>query len=363
MGIAGKALATLFGFAVTAAALYAVVPRRVTPATLEEQEALADRKRCQVLFVGPSYVQSMVMPEVFNEEARRIGLPVHACKFGRKGLRGYEMRHYIQRLLQYEWPRLKLLIVDLTLRPRLGFEAENRFKRRMLEWHTFAAVPWLASFYQRDPRPWRDKAPEIWSHTLHVGGNYLQLGRGAELLSELRLVDALAGRRGATLPDVFEGDEGEEEDEEEPLEVKKRRSRRPIPEQHPDYRRRLKRIKHKKGKLLERGKTQPSEFASELREVIRGHGYEAYFLYAPVWVSNKPLRGSVRGEDRLVLLDFNDPFKYPELYREKHRGRTHHLNPEGSVVYSKLIARELHARGLAPVGIAPALRGGAMSAP
>jgi hypothetical protein len=207
----------------------------------------------------------------------------------------------------------------------------------MLEWHTLEAVPWLASFYRRDPRTWRDKAPEVWSHAVHVGGNYLQLGRGVELLSELRLVDALAGR--GTWPAVFEGDEGDEE----PVKVKKKR-RRVLPDQHPDYRRKLKWLKHKKRKIFATGRMQSKRFATEVRDVIRGHGYEAYFLIAPVWVSNPPLRGSQGVDDPLVLLDFNDPSKYPELYLEKARGRTQHLGPEGSVVYSKLLARELQAR-------------------
>jgi hypothetical protein len=43
------------------------------------------------------------------------------------------------------------------------------------------------------------------------------------------------------------------------------------------------------------------------------------------------------------VLDFQDPARYPELYTEDVRGRTHHLKGEGPTHYSRLLARELHA--------------------
>src|SRR5262249_25390949 len=64
----------------------------------------------------------------------------------------------------------------------IGFEPQNWFKARMLEWHTLDSIPWLAAYYRRDPRRWHEKLPEIRSHLEHVGAHYLLLGRGTELV-------------------------------------------------------------------------------------------------------------------------------------------------------------------------------------
>jgi hypothetical protein len=338
MSFVRNTLAALVGFGAGAVLLYAVVPQRIAPTTKAEQETLAARESCQVLFVGPSYVDSQVKPPLFDAEAERIGLRARSCKYGRAGLKGFELRRDLQRLFRHEWPALELVVVDITLGQGIAFQNENWFKPRMLEWHTWDALPWLLGFYQRDPRSWTAKGPEAFSHLEHVAGNYLQLGRGPELLAELQLVRRLSQ------PDDAAVKPAPGEKEKPRVKRKRKRSRKAVPISHAHYERKLKRLKERKTRLRESGALAPSEWPLELRDMIRAYGFEAYFLHAPVWRLTRMPKRAVRGDDLLVVLDFNDPFRFPELYREEMRGKTHHLSSKGNKVYSRLLAQELHKR-------------------
>ena len=317
----GHALLVVLGYAAALAVGHHVFPRPPVVTTPVEKRALASREQCQVLFVGPSYVWKQIEPPHFDAEARRIGLPLKSCIFGRNGLRGFEMHRDIQRLLEHDWPRLELVVIDTTLGDRIGFESGNWFKARMLKWHTLTAVPWLLSYYGRDKRSWAAKAPKVVSHLLHVVGNYSQAGRGAELLAD-RLVDQAAVA-------------------EEKARRKAKRIKRPLPVKHPDYDKKLKHLKRAKVRIHKHSERRVSHWEVELRELVRAHGVEAYFLYAPVWSIKRPPAAIDRTDDPLIHMDFNDPVKYPDLYVESVRGKTSHLRGAGNAAYSKLLARRL----------------------
>jgi hypothetical protein len=308
------------------ALLHWVVPEAARVVSPEMRQALKARGYCQVLFVGPSYIGSHFLPEAFDDEARRIGLNVRACKLGKHGLRGYEMRQQIQLFLSGRRPKLQLLVLDITMGQHIGFESGNWFKSRTLEWHTWQAIPWLASYYRRDPREWSNKLPEIWSHLEHVAAHYLLLGRGTELFLKANASEEII------------------EEEEAPEATSAGIHRRGLRGQHRGYARTLKRLIQKRRANYGEHRYADSGWPLELREVVRAYGLEAYFLYAPVLHTTKLPRRAVEGEDRLVFLDFSDPLRFPELYRESVRGHTNHLGGEGFEIYSRLLARELKQR-------------------
>jgi hypothetical protein len=53
---------------------------------------------------------------------------------------------------------------------------------------------------------------------------------------------------------------------------------------------------------------------------------------------------------RTMVLDLNDPVRFPELYENRHRLDTDHLNTAGAEVFTRLLAEqwtaEVKARGL-----------------
>jgi hypothetical protein len=296
------------------------------PRPLDERAdpLLAERQSCSVLFVGPSYVDDQIEPAVFNREAERIGSDQRACKFGIAALRGFEMRLWIERLLSEDWPRLELVVIDITLGNEVGFNEGNWFKPRVIEWHTWQSIPWLLSHYERNPLPKKERFSTPWKHAGHVAARYLAVGKGVEALGRIRLLERLRSKpkRG--------------ELRENPLAEPRVRRSRP---RGAVYRGEVEHLKERKAKVSPTDNAWPLE----LREVVRAHKKEAYFLIAPVLYTVRVPEPTRRYKERLVVLDFNDPERYPELYDREVRGSTSHLDAAGSVLYSELLARNLKA--------------------
>ncbi len=309
---------TLLGFLL----VLALLPRVPGPLEQRADPLLAERADCGVLFIGPSYVANQIEPDAFNREADRIGLDAHACKFGAPALRGFELRMWLERLLSHDWPRLRLVVVDITLGDEVGFNSENWLKPRVIEWHTLEALPWLMTYYEeREPLPLAKKVPELWAHAKHVGAHYLRIGEGVEGLGFVRIADGLRPK-----PSEKPRREGR---------VTDGRNRERV--RGAAYRRRIENLRVRRANP----RTGPSDWPLELREVVRAHKKEAYFLIAPVLYNPRTPRRASTGGDRLVLLDFNQPDRFPELYREEVRGNTSHLRGEGPELYSALLAREI----------------------
>jgi len=327
VGFARNFAAFLLGLLVAVLAHRALVPRVQSPLEKEALSVLAQRASCNVLFLGPSYVASQIRPETFNREAEHIGSRARACKFGASALRGYELRMWLERFLAADWPNLEIVVIDITLGDRIDFKRENWFKSRVIDWHTWDAMPWLLDYYeQREQLPIVEQIPEVWMHTKHLGAHYVELGQGVSALRELRLLERYRPK-----------------DEQTSSGAKLRSEREPTERQSAraaSLRRQIKRLTALRRRGPEVG---DSGWPLELQSVVRASGRKTYFLIAPVlYTPGVPRRGG-RGprQDRLVVFDYNDPERYPELYRVEVRGSTSHLDASGSEIYSRLLARDI----------------------
>ncbi len=292
-------------------------------------ETFAFTDTCQVLFVGSSYIGVGLSPEIFEEETRALGEERRACKFARAALRGYEMRHDLEVLLDHPWPKLEQVVVDVTLGTHtLGFDPENYYNPRLVAWHTWRAMPWLLKYYERKKGGWRGNLPSIRAHLSHLLLRYLGVGRGAAALGQTRIVEGLLGHApGPEKSNVIE------------------RERKP--HKQPDaaayeLERQLLIANKQEMKRPRRGDASDA-WPRELESVVRRYGYEPIFLYSPVLFDRTPPRLKRRGRAPLLFLDFADPARYPQLYTFDVRGNTSHLNGDGTVLYSKALARELAA--------------------
>jgi len=302
------------GLVLGASLLYALMP--VERRERDRDELLRHKDDCQVLLIGPSYVNRLV-PAAFDDEAQRIGFSKRMCNLGRVNLRGYELAHELEIVLGHDFPKLELVAIDITLKESLAFDPENWFKPRVIGWHTLGAIPWLARYYSSTSRPLEPLT--ALSHAGHVAAHYTSLGRAGELFGEGAESVRPDPRRRAR-PD-------EPEDEPRP------------PASHAE---KIERLVARKHEIRERRQTLPSRWGEDLRTVTRRHGVDAFFFYSPVWHGVRPPRPPKK--DGLVFLDFNDPERYPELYTPDVRGSTDHLNPAGGAIQSRLLARELEKR-------------------
>jgi hypothetical protein len=316
-------LSFLAGLLAVAAVLYPLLPGDDLTA-FDEPFRLAPE--CELLFVGPSYIKYGVVTEAFEEESKRLGHPLRICKYAREALRGYEVRHDLELLMKHPFPRLKAVVIDVTLSPRnLGFMPENWFTQRVVRWHTWRALPWLGRHYQESGQPWREDAPQILAHAQHVAMNYLGNGRGGTLLTQARALDTLFGARargrkkGPATP-TFE------------------RPRSKTAANTREYQKLRDELAAKKSGQRKRPGSGDERWPRELEAIVREAGHEPIFLYSPV-LAHKPVpRLERRGERPLVFLDFEDPDQFPELYEFGVRAKGSHLTVRGSVLFSRRLA-------------------------
>ena len=308
-------------FVGTAAGLYAIVPR--DPAFIDR--ALAERATCEVLVVGPSYIEGF-KPDTFDDESKRVGLGLRSCKLSAPGLQGPELRYVLGRTLRHPWPKLRYVVIDITLGDGMNFPRVNWFQERVIAWHVVGMLPWLLDHYRRSGYDrLRGNAGELWAHVKHYALNYFGLGRGAALLQGIRLVDRLA----RTSEQVAEA-----------ARVVTRPSR---PDAREGYELRLAHLIEQKAGV----KPGSNSYALQLREEVRGLGHDALFLISPVLSTQRPPRPG-DPKDPVQVLDFEDPARFPELYTREVRGHTSHLTGEGGRLYSRALARvllELDKRG------------------
>jgi hypothetical protein len=370
----GAALGILFGLVVGAALIHAVLP---TARAREERYRLSQaRASCQVLLIGPSYA-NMVLPADFDAEARRIGLDKRLCKLARAGMVGFELKREIDFALSQDWKQLELVLVDTTLGESPGFSEGNWFKSRAVEWHTVAGMKWLLEYYRANPK----RSPElrVWvAHARHLLSHYASLGRAPELVGWREPLKTTTAR----LRDKAERkarEQREQSAKKSKDDAKPRRAEKKKKRSDPEPRKsRLAKAESRKSKaekagvqeatategaraqrrlrqhlarvaeLVETNRTRKQTpryggdaWVRQLRDQVRSYGHEAFFVHAPVYYGPRVPLASAQGKDRIVLLRFNDPERFPELYQLSSRGTTNHLSKSAKPIYSRLLANEL----------------------
>ncbi len=319
----------LCGFAPVATLLYRLVAQDAEGAF---DATLRSADSCNVLFVGPSYVRDGVFPHVFDREAKRLGSQLRACKYALSSLKGYEVRHDLEVLLREPWPKLELVVIDITLGADASFEKDNWYKARVVEWHTLGSVPWLYGFYRAQGLRGLALARTLAPHYAHVALNYLGVGRGVALLERASLLD----RRRETQRHVRRD-----------YEVRTPSVRATRKLRGPDYPGQVQALLDAKLEAQNHHDEASDTWARELERVVRDHGYDVAFLLAPVLTFRQPPQALRAGARPLTILDFDDPHAYPKLYESDRRGYTSHLNELGADDYSRLLAREIVERKLA----------------
>lgn len=316
-----------------------------TPITLDAERVSKERERCEVLFVGPSYVVAQIHPRVFDRKARKLGHKVRSCIFGGTGLRATELRVHLENLLDQPWPRLSLVVIDVTLGDEPRFDPENWFHPRSVQWHTWQSAVWIYEYYRE--HAWHVGGEQVTgelviNHLKHLGANYLNVGVGVHKVSLLGILSRMQRLAGRDVPLPTSQEEQYYADDLATRDEKKREQSRVYVEQTTDavHAGRVARLVRKKQRRM-RDVEREGAWLEELRTMVRQHGSEAYFLQAPVWKALPGRIAQVSKNDPLVFLDFDDPKAYPQLYEPRNRGRSNHVSWYGGVVYSKLLAIEI----------------------
>jgi hypothetical protein len=322
-------LSFLFGLLAGASLLrqtVAALPSE-TAGALEHLQAYGEGY--DVIVVGSSLTKLNFVPAVFDARMAEAGHPVRSFGFGLNGVRGGELHYYVERVLALRLPRLRWLVVDVSLDQDLLPQRDEGDSRRAIAWHA-PLQTWLAirhTLAQAKPGPVRAEAVAV--HLRQLLLNRGNVGMGLDALRTAIWLDPppKVKTRGALVAGAFLA-RGQE------WKVKRYLATR---SRHEAARRNVKYLRRT------RAATAPGFYPQAERELARARGKSIAFLLSAMLFDTR-FDPEVPGDEPLRVIDLNDPARYPELYAPDARVDGLHLTYAASVQYTQAIADSLAAQ-------------------
>lgn len=300
------------------------------------------------LFVGTSRINYQVIPAMFDELTTAAGKPTKSFNAGIAALRPPEDSYLLDQLLAARPQRLRWVFVELGY-VRVSVSDDQRGTVRGQYWHDVPRM-WLLwnSTIQLKPtekrrtvkRVWRELREPLADFTPHLDlflREMSNLGRGDFLTRQLLYEPMpwqpnLHGHLGTDFAGWTETSRGEEMTPENLEKFEQERADRLA-----------------KPSVRDIGDPVSQQALENMIAKIERIGATPVLILAPV-TSKKAFVPRPERAAKTIVLDFNDPARFPELYENRHRLDTDHLNTAGSKVFTRLIAEHwlaaLKARGI-----------------
>ena len=284
-----------------------------------------NKDRYDVVFLGSSRFYHQIIPQQFDERvgAAAPGREVRSFNFGYDAMWPPESFYMLRRILELKPARLKWVVID-ALGIVANLEAENRDTRRTAYWHDWqhTRIAWEGVMDLPLPplRKWRLLA----GHGSLLARQVTNQGLGAEWLSyEFGVEKRKKASRWAP-PKVWANTEGYAAEPRTVLtgaalrnyEQKVARLRESLPQApRPAFRRAL----------------------QEAVDDVKRAGMNPILVVPPSVETRDNLSDLPQG---VSVWRYTDPNRFPELYDTAHRFDDAHLNHEGAVLFTDLLARQ-----------------------
>ncbi len=300
------------------------------------------------LFVGSSRINYQVIPAMFDKLAQAAGLPTKSYNAGVAGMRPPEDSYFLDQLLAARPQRLRWVFIEiLSVRPKLN--AEVRGTMRAQYWHdvarfwlTLKRIVYLRPTEKRRTieRIWRELREPLEELPEHFGlfvREMSNLGRGDFLASQLLHERAdwrptLPHYLGADLAGWTKTGRGEDMLPENRAKFEEERAERLADPAVHDL-----------------ADSVSQEALEAMIAKVERLGATPVLIVAPV-TAKKVFFPQPERVKKTIVLDFNDPVRFPELYENRHRIDTDHLNAAGAEAFTRLLAEQwtaaIHAREL-----------------
>ena len=321
-------------FACAIASLSALTPRlSASLRHLAEEGAQYD-----TLFVGSSHLLNGLDPRVFDRAMAQRGLSTHSYSIAVQGMKIPQLSYLVESVLELNLPGLERLVIEPRW-PLKQFEALEQFENRdLLQWQDFErarlsiVAAWLAT-----ERPNR-KSRRILAHLHLFARNSLAVGFGRALIAD-RFGDARADESSTLIANRgFRALRFEDEDEPGAFAAAR-----------DEYERRLSRHRRTVSRMGDRvASDRAGRFkvaaVHALIERVADAGVKPIVLMFPT------LGGAWRYYDRDfverlgVVIEFDDPATWPELYDPTWRVNYNHFEAQGAVRFSQIVAETLADR-------------------
>lgn len=288
------------------------------------------------LFLGTSRINFQVIPGKFDQLTQAAGIPTKSFNAGVAGMRPPEDSYFFDQLLAARPKRLRWVFIELIhIRPRINEELRGTMRAQY--WHDWPRLwlMWRRITYLKPAKKartlekiWdelREPLAEFPEHFGHFVREMSNLGRGEFLARRLLYTPAdwrltLTDYLGPDLAGWRRTGRGEDMPPEVQAKFEKERAERLI---------------------------EPA--AHDLAEPVSQGALEAMIakverlgatpiLIVPPMTGKKTFYPRPERAGKTLVLDFNDPARFPELYENRHRLDWDHLNTAGAEVFTRLLA-------------------------
>ena len=275
------------------------------------------KDRIDTIFVGSSRVASQIMPAEFDTETAAQGVPTHSFNLACAGMWPPESFYFLRQILELRPPHLKWVMIDL-MNVDSRIPDANSGTQRAEYWHDWGHTFMAWRDVLESTQSPQDKATQLWKHEWLLVKRFVRTGRGSEWLenqlaffNRVRIPEWI--NRGGFDPTANGSITGDN----------------------------LKLFldavdKLKKGMPHHSMRPVFVDAVQEVAVEVRRIGAEPLFILAPTVNNMENYGGFPPG---VTVLAFNDPNQYPVLFDPAFHFDAWHLNKEGAVPYTRLLAR------------------------
>jgi hypothetical protein len=297
----------------------------------------AHKDEFDTLFIGSSRVYFQISPAIFDRVTRESGMPTHSFNFGVGGMYLPETAYLLEQILNLKPRNLRWVFIEYD-ELQTKWSPENQSSRRALYWADWKRVslllrkltdagtdpPWLPDpaklrdiiLRQNDEKSTRSL---LTFYVTQVERNYTNISRAADVLDHFLSRDT-KGRRASYLGAASDG--------------YVTRPNQMSPSQPATYERAL------AAAMAQTGTRPLSPYAMEAyrqcAQEVRNIGAVPIFLITPstteinVAAETTELTG--------VVMAFNNPQAYPNLFRSSARRDGQHLTKAGAEEFTRIVA-------------------------
>lgn len=297
----------------------------------------AHKDEFDTLFIGSSRVYFQISPAIFDRVTRENGLPTHSFNFGVGGMYLPETAYLLEQILNLKPRNLKWVFIEYD-ELQTKWSPENQSSRRALYWADWKRVEpllrkltdagtdplWLPSpaklrdivLRQKDEKNTRSL---LTFYVTQVERNYTNISRAADVRDHFLNRDTKQ-RRASYLGAVSDG--------------YVTRPNRMSPSQAAAYERAL------AGAMAQTGTRPLSQYAVEAyrqcAQEVRDIGAAPVFLITPstTEISVAAETAGLTG----VVMAFNNPRTYPDLFHSSVRRDGQHLTKAGAEEFTRIVA-------------------------
>lgn len=286
--------------------------------------------RYDLLFVGSSRVFRQISPRVFDERMRSHQIETRSFNAGVPAAKSVELWHLLRGFAGDGGVRARYVLIEPD-GLRIGIFPENVRTEREIYWHGPAET--ALAIRSLDDLEMGLRARMSGLHVSAFLFNRLGVGR-------LRLLGSQLGESDQMLR-LSRENLGPDGDGWVPFREARAGNELPRRQKFLDNLPRY----HRSVRRLDAGRSESdcltgyhAEMLANLKEAVEALGATPIFVLSPALKPRCEVHQAFREGLLPNLISFDDAAAFPELYEVRHRFDGEHLNTEGAVVYSRLLA-------------------------